>query len=180
MPKRKVRPQDEESDLSAPPSDIESPLQDALPTTPRKKVKREVTEKQPPASNGRSKKKQPSETKSLKVSSNHKSKEEKADTPAGKLKKKQSSKPKPSKSTDDEHSKQNGEVKVEEDFSAEVKPTRKRKTKEEKEAEAMPLAARTATQKLFIGAHVSASGGESYFQNRGFTFCYRGSPVTGI
>lgn len=40
-----------------------------------------------------------------------------------------------------------------------TKVTRKRKTKEEKEAEAMPLAARTAGHKLFIGAHVSSAGG---------------------
>ncbi len=37
----------------------------------------------------------------------------------------------------------------------------KRKTKEEKEAEAMPLAARTVGHKLFIGAHVSSAGGQS-------------------
>ncbi|KAF2147228.1 uncharacterized protein K452DRAFT_261560 [Aplosporella prunicola CBS 121167] len=36
---------------------------------------------------------------------------------------------------------------------------RKRKTKEEKALEAMPLAARTVGSKLFIGAHVSAAGG---------------------
>jgi AP endonuclease-1 len=39
------------------------------------------------------------------------------------------------------------------------KVVRKRKTKEEKEAETMPLAARTVGHKLFIGAHVSAAGG---------------------
>lgn len=37
---------------------------------------------------------------------------------------------------------------------------KKRKTKEEKEAEAMPLAARTVGHKLFIGAHVSSAGGQ--------------------
>ncbi|KAF2088572.1 DNA-lyase, partial [Saccharata proteae CBS 121410] len=37
--------------------------------------------------------------------------------------------------------------------------TRKRKTKEEKDAEAMPLAARTLGSKLAIGAHVSSAGG---------------------
>ncbi|KAH0082475.1 AP endonuclease, partial [Aureobasidium melanogenum] len=42
---------------------------------------------------------------------------------------------------------------------AKTKVVRKRKTKEEKEAEAMPLAARTIGHKLFIGAHVSAAGG---------------------
>lgn len=40
------------------------------------------------------------------------------------------------------------------------KVVRKRKTKEEKEAEAMPLAARTVGHKLYIGAHVSGSGGQ--------------------
>lgn len=44
---------------------------------------------------------------------------------------------------------------------AEEKVVRKRKTKEEKEAEAMPLAARTVGHKLFIGAHVSSAGGQS-------------------
>lgn len=38
---------------------------------------------------------------------------------------------------------------------------KKRKTKEEKEAENMPLAARTIGHKLFIGAHVSSAGGQS-------------------
>jgi AP endonuclease-1 len=49
------------------------------------------------------------------------------------------------------------------DDTAVAKPTKtKRKTKEEKEAEAMPLAARTIGHKLFIGAHVSSAGGQ-YF-----------------
>jgi AP endonuclease-1 len=39
----------------------------------------------------------------------------------------------------------------------------KRKTKEEKEAEAMPLLERTVGHKLFIGAHVSSAGGQSCF-----------------
>ena len=41
-----------------------------------------------------------------------------------------------------------------------AKPTkRKRKTKEEKEAEMIPLAARTQGLKMFVGAHVSGAGG---------------------
>lgn len=41
-----------------------------------------------------------------------------------------------------------------------AKPARKgRKTKEEKEAEAMPLAPRTQGLKMFVGAHVSAAKG---------------------
>ena len=39
------------------------------------------------------------------------------------------------------------------------KVPRKRKTKEEKEAEAMPLAARTNGIRMFVGAHVSMAGG---------------------
>lgn len=39
------------------------------------------------------------------------------------------------------------------------KVRRKRKTKEEKEAEAMPLAARTAGLKMYVGAHVSSAKG---------------------
>jgi AP endonuclease-1 len=39
------------------------------------------------------------------------------------------------------------------------KVIRKRKTKEEKEAEAMPIAARTIGSKIVIGAHVSSAGG---------------------
>jgi AP endonuclease 1 len=35
-----------------------------------------------------------------------------------------------------------------------------RKTKEEKAAEAMPLAARTIGSKILVGAHISAAGGE--------------------
>jgi hypothetical protein len=46
-----------------------------------------------------------------------------------------------------------------------AKPAKaKRKTKEEKEAEAMPLAARTIGHKLFIGAHVSSAGGQYSFR----------------
>lgn len=48
---------------------------------------------------------------------------------------------------------------AEEDDGEEKKVSRKRKTKEEKEAEAMPLQARTVGHKLFIGAHVSSAGG---------------------
>jgi AP endonuclease-1 len=40
-----------------------------------------------------------------------------------------------------------------------TKIPRKRKTKEEKAAEAMPLRARTVGSKLLVGAHVSAAGG---------------------
>lgn len=36
---------------------------------------------------------------------------------------------------------------------------KKRKTKEEKKAEMVPLATRTTGSKLFIGAHVSSAGG---------------------
>jgi len=39
------------------------------------------------------------------------------------------------------------------------KPKRGKKTKEEKEAEAMPLALRTQGLKMFVGAHVSAAKG---------------------
>jgi AP endonuclease-1 len=41
-----------------------------------------------------------------------------------------------------------------------VKEPRKRKTKEEKEAEQMPLAERAIGCKILAGAHVSAAGGE--------------------
>jgi AP endonuclease-1 len=51
------------------------------------------------------------------------------------------------------------------DDTEEKKVPKKRKTKEEKEAEAMPLAARTLIGSLkkaiHIGAHVSSAGGES-------------------
>jgi AP endonuclease-1 len=40
-----------------------------------------------------------------------------------------------------------------------AKPRRKRKTKEEKEAEMLPLAPRTVGSKLLLGAHVSSAGG---------------------
>jgi len=45
------------------------------------------------------------------------------------------------------------------DATVEAKPKRRRKTKEEKEAKLMPIAARTLTSRLCIGAHVSAAGG---------------------
>lgn len=47
------------------------------------------------------------------------------------------------------------------------KPTRKRKTKEEKVSEIMPLAARTNGLKMFVGAHVSSAKGPSskYFKS---------------
>ena len=47
------------------------------------------------------------------------------------------------------------------DLSADstTKPRRKRKTKEEKEAEAMPLAARTPNLRMFVGAHTSVAKG---------------------
>lgn len=47
------------------------------------------------------------------------------------------------------------------------KPTRKRKTKEEKISEIMPLAARTNGLKMFVGAHVSSAKGPSskYFKS---------------
>lgn len=40
------------------------------------------------------------------------------------------------------------------------KTSKKRKTKEEKEAEAMPLRARTPGVRMLVGAHVSAAKGE--------------------
>lgn len=43
--------------------------------------------------------------------------------------------------------------------NTEPRKLKKRKTKEEKEAEEMPLAARSTSSKMFIGAHVSISGG---------------------
>ncbi|KAI9658697.1 MAG: hypothetical protein M1821_002257 [Bathelium mastoideum] len=48
---------------------------------------------------------------------------------------------------------------VDEEGTTVQKVTKKRKTKEEKEAEAMPLIARTLGQKMFVGAHVSSAGG---------------------
>lgn len=42
------------------------------------------------------------------------------------------------------------------------KITRKRKTKEERELEAMPIAARTDGLRMFIGAHVSGAKGRSF------------------
>jgi AP endonuclease-1 len=48
---------------------------------------------------------------------------------------------------------------VDEDGAVKKKVVRKRKTKEEKEAEAMPLAARTIGSNIVLGAHVSSAGG---------------------
>ena len=46
-----------------------------------------------------------------------------------------------------------------EEISTLPRPKRKRKTQAEKEAEAMPLAPRSTSLRMFLGAHVSASGG---------------------
>lgn len=48
-----------------------------------------------------------------------------------------------------------------EEKPADRKLPRKRKTKEEKEAEMQPLAARASGLRMFVGAHVSAAKGES-------------------
>lgn len=45
------------------------------------------------------------------------------------------------------------------DAADDTKPKRKRKTQEEKDAEAMPLAARTIGSKMFVGAHTSIAKG---------------------
>ncbi|KAI5194875.1 AP endonuclease [Aureobasidium subglaciale] len=66
---------------------------------------------------------------------------------------------KPTKSTKPIEEPQEEETKAVQGQATKPKVVRKRKTKEEKEAEAMPLAARTLGHKLFIGAHVSAAGG---------------------
>ena len=47
-----------------------------------------------------------------------------------------------------------------EEEAEEKRAKKKRKTKKQKAAEVMPLASRTVGHKLFIGAHVSASGGQ--------------------
>lgn len=41
-----------------------------------------------------------------------------------------------------------------------AKTSKKRKTKEEKQAEAMPLRVRTEGLRMFVGAHVSAAKGQ--------------------
>ncbi|KAE9990759.1 hypothetical protein EG327_000992 [Venturia inaequalis] len=48
---------------------------------------------------------------------------------------------------------------VEGDGTVKKKVVRKKKTKEEKEAEAMPLLARTIGSKIVVGAHISSAGG---------------------
>lgn len=52
------------------------------------------------------------------------------------------------------------ETEIEAETAVQKKPAKRgKKTKEEKEAEAMPLAARTQGLKMFVGAHVSAAKG---------------------
>lgn len=51
------------------------------------------------------------------------------------------------------------EVEIEEQGIIATKSTKKRKTKAEKEAEMLPLAARTKGLQMFVGAHVSAAKG---------------------
>jgi AP endonuclease-1 len=52
------------------------------------------------------------------------------------------------------------------------KVVHKRKTKEEKEAEAMPIAARTLGSKILIGAHVSSAGGTIQCMRTKYTIRY--------
>lgn len=56
------------------------------------------------------------------------------------------------------------ETQVGGEITKEKKAVRKRKTKGEKEAEAMPLASRTVGHRLFVGAHVSSAGGKCIIQ----------------
>ena len=51
------------------------------------------------------------------------------------------------------------EADIGEDEDTPVKSKRRRKTKEEKDAEMMPLAARTVGLKMYVGAHTSMAGG---------------------
>ena len=53
----------------------------------------------------------------------------------------------------------NGAVKQEEPEAVTAKTTKKRKTKADEEAEAMPLRPRTQGLRMFVGAHVSAAKG---------------------
>lgn len=55
--------------------------------------------------------------------------------------------------------------------SSSKKPTRKRKTKEEKDSEAMPLAARSTGLRILIGAHVSVAKGEFVVLARTDSLC---------
>jgi len=52
-----------------------------------------------------------------------------------------------------------GAVKQEEPEIVMAKATKKRKSKEEKETEVMPLRPRTQGLRMFVGAHVSAAKG---------------------
>lgn len=56
-------------------------------------------------------------------------------------------------------SEKNGAIKQEEPEVVTAKTTKKRKTKADKEAEAMPLRPRTQGLRMFVGAHVSAAKG---------------------
>lgn len=84
------------------------------------------------------------------------------------------------KDEDEDEDKQDGET------IDEKKPIKKRKTKEDKNAETMPLAGRTLVSTLkkavHIGAHVSAAGGRykllSCGVNSSHTFCRRRSKLS--
>lgn len=124
-------------------------------TTPtkRKRVKRDQVKNEPEDDDAASLP-QPPKTSRRKVAAKTKTKpdpDDDSDEPAPKPAKR--TKPKPGATSEVTPTQSNGPV------AEEKKVVRKRKTKEEREAEAMPLAPRTISHKIVIGAHVSSAGG---------------------
>ena len=137
-----------ESDLSPPPNDL--PEQNDVDTQARPAKKRKATKVKEKVVDEASKIAEIKET----LKNNVLTKEEFDSEANGKLTSK-AGKGRKKKAVKVEE-----ETDVEGDDKAVKKPKQKRKTKEEKKAEMVPLAARTAGHKLYIGAHVSAAGGE--------------------
>ncbi|KAL8941689.1 MAG: hypothetical protein Q9216_002102 [Gyalolechia sp. 2 TL-2023] len=99
--------------------------------------------------------KQPTKTEALKLEDREKTEDEddtdiKAETPTKTARKRKATK-------EDKTGGPENPIKGEE--ASPQKPKRKRKTQEEKDAEAMPLAARSTGLRMYIGAHVSGAKG---------------------
>jgi AP endonuclease-1 len=154
MPKRKLIKETpaEDSDLSpAPEGFIDQETTDVTTVngsspTKRRKVKDEA---QAIAGSAQAKKRAPSARSKVAVKPEPEEEEEEPVVESPKPKKRAKKEVKEEVKT--EEGREGAEV--------EKKVVRKRKTKDEKKAEEMPLAARTLGHKLFIGAHVSSAGG---------------------
>lgn len=123
-----------------------------------KKVESVAAPPEPPKSNGRGKRAAASKAAVIDQDSASESEAEEKSTKAKKAPAKKATKGRTTKKAKEE-SDEEAEPEVAEANGKAKGQKAKRKTKEEKEAEMQPLAARTVSTKVLVGAHVSASGG---------------------